>query len=92
MTNHVSTRTILHLDLDAFFVAVERLDNPTLIGVPVIVGGRAEGTRGGRRRVLRRARKYGVHSAMPTAQALRFCPQVVLVSAIATAILRCRAR
>ena len=75
----MSTRTILHLDLDAFFVAVERLDNPALIGVPVIVGGRAE-VRGVVAAASYEARKFGVHSAMPTAQALRLCPQVVLVS------------
>ena len=71
--------TIIHLDLDAFFVAVERLDNPALIGVPVIVGGRAESPRGGVLGVVRGA-LFGVHSAMPTAQALRLCPQAVLVS------------
>jgi DNA polymerase-4 len=75
----VSTRTILHLDLDAFFVAVERLDDPALIGVPVIVGGRPE-VRGVVASASYEARKYGVHSAMPTAQALRLCPQAVLVS------------
>ena len=75
----MSARTILHIDLDAFFVAVERLDNPTLIGVPVIVGGRAE-VRGVVASASYEARKFGVHSAMPTAQALRLCPQVVLVS------------
>ena len=75
----MSTRTILHLDLDAFFVAVERLDNPALIGVPVIVGGRAE-VRGVVAAASYEARKFGIHSAMPTAQALRLCPQVVLVS------------
>jgi len=75
----VYSRTIIHADLDAFFVAVERLDNPALIGVPVIVGGRAE-VRGVVASASYEARKYGVHSAMPTAQALRLCPQVVLVS------------
>jgi DNA polymerase-4 len=73
------SRTILHIDLDAFFVAVERLDNPALIGVPVIVGGRAE-VRGVVASASYEARQYGVHSAMPTAQALRLCPQAVLVS------------
>ena len=75
----MSTRTIIHADLDAFFVAVERLDNPALIGVPVLVGGRAE-VRGVVASASYEARKYGVHSAMPTAQALRLCPQAVLVS------------
>ncbi len=75
----MSQRAILHLDLDAFFVAVERLDDPALIGVPVIVGGRAE-ARGVVASASYEARKFGVHSAMPTAQALRLCPQAVLVS------------
>lgn len=72
-------RVIFHIDLDAFFVAVERLDNPALIGVPVIVGGRPE-TRGVVSSASYEARKFGVHSAMPTAQALRLCPQAILVS------------
>lgn len=73
------TRAILHIDLDAFFVAVERLDNPALIGVPVIVGGRPD-VRGVVASASYEARKFGVHSAMPTATALRLCPQAVLVS------------
>lgn len=72
------SRVVIHLDLDAFFVAVERLDDPTLIGVPVIVGGRAE-SRGVVSSASYEARKFGVHSAMPTAQALRLCPQAVLI-------------
>jgi DNA polymerase IV len=75
----MAQRAIIHLDLDAFFVAVERLDNPALIGVPVIVGGRPE-TRGVVSSASYEARKYGVRSAMPTAQALRLCPQAILVS------------
>lgn len=71
-------RAIIHLDLDAFFVAVERLDDPTLIGKPVIVGGRPE-ARGVVASASYEARAYGVRSAMPTAQALRLCPQAVLV-------------
>ncbi|HEX9116852.1 MAG TPA: DNA polymerase IV [Anaerolineae bacterium] len=72
-------RTIIHLDLDAFFVAVERLDNPDLTGLPVIVGGRPE-VRGVVASASYEARRFGVHSAMPTATALRLCPQAVLVS------------
>lgn len=73
------SRAIIHIDLDAFFVAVERLDDPRLIGVPVIVGGRAE-VRGVVASASYEARKFGVHSAMPTAQALRLCPQAILIS------------
>jgi len=71
-------RSIIHIDLDAFFVAVERLDNPALIGKPVIVAGRPE-SRGVVSSASYEARKFGVHSAMPTAQALRLCPQAILV-------------
>ena len=72
-------RAILHMDLDAFFVAVERLDNPALVGLPVIVGGRPD-TRGVVASASYEARRFGVRSAMPTVTALRLCPQVVLVS------------
>lgn len=75
----MSARTIIHLDLDAFFVAVERLDNPALIGRPVIVGGRPE-VRGVVSSASYEARAFGVHSAMPTAQALRLCPSAVLLA------------
>jgi hypothetical protein len=60
-------------------VAVERLDNPALVGAPVIVGGRAE-VRGVVASASYEARACGVHSAMPTAQALRLCPQAILIS------------
>src|SRR5512143_83566 len=74
----MSTRAIIHMDLDAFFVAVERLENPALAGLPVIVGGRPE-VRGVVASASYEARRFGVHSAMPTATALRLCPQAVLV-------------
>jgi len=73
----MTQRAIIHLDLDAFFVAVERLDDPSLIGVPVIVGGRPD-ARGVVSSASYEARAFGVHSAMPTAQALRLCPKAVL--------------
>ncbi|MEW6516846.1 MAG: DNA polymerase IV [candidate division FCPU426 bacterium] len=69
-------RTIFHLDLDVFFVAVERLLDPTLVGLPVIV------SPGGSRSVVAtasyEARRFGVRSAMPFSQAMRLCPQAVV--------------
>lgn len=70
-------RKIIHIDMDAFYASVEQRDNPELKGRPVAVGG------GPRRGVIAaasyEARPYGVHSAMPTALALRKCPELVLV-------------
>ena len=60
-------------------MAVERLDDPALIGLPVIVGGRPE-VRGVVASASYEVRAFGVHSAMPTAQALRLCPQAILIS------------
>lgn len=70
-------RQIVHCDLDSFFVSVERLKNPKLNGKPVIVGGRSA------RSVVAscsyEARMLGVHSAMPIAQAIRLCPEAIVV-------------
>jgi DNA polymerase IV len=73
-------RKIIHLDLDAFFCAVEELHNPELVGKPFAVGGRPE-TRGVVASCSYAARMAGVHSAMPTAQAIRLCPDLALVPA-----------
>ncbi len=72
-------RTILHLDLDAFFCAVEELHDPSLRGKAFAVGGRPEG-RGVVASCSYAARRFGVHSAMPTSQALRVCPGLIVVS------------
>jgi DNA polymerase-4 len=70
-------RSIIHLDLDAFFASVEELLDPSIAGLPIIVGGSPEG-RGVVSSASYAARAYGVHSAMPTSQALRLCPQAIV--------------
>lgn len=69
----MSERRIIHVDMDYFFAQVEMRDNPKLKGKPVIVGGKASG-RGVVSTASYEARQYGVHSAMPTAQAHKLCP------------------
>ncbi len=70
-------RTIAHVDLDAFFAAVEQRDRPELRGLPVLVGGSAR--RGVVAACSYEARRFGIHSAMPMAEALRRCPHATVV-------------
>jgi len=70
-------RWIGHLDMDAFFAAVEQLDHPEYRGLPVIVGGL--GPRGVVSTASYEARPYGVHSSLPTAVARRLCPEGIYV-------------
>jgi len=86
--------TILHLDMDAFYAAVEQRDDPSLVGRPVIIGADPKEGRG--RGVVStasyEARRFGVRSAMPISQAFRACPQGVFLPSTWGATSRLRAR
>ncbi len=71
-------RAVLHMDLDSFFVSVERLKNESLIGKPLIVGGNS--ARGVVASCSYETRKFGVHSAMPMRMAKKLCPDAIVIS------------
>jgi DNA polymerase-4 len=79
MESNSEPRIILHVDLDAFYCSVEENLQPHLSGKAFVVGGTPEG-RGVVASASYAAREYGIHSAMPTAQALRLAPELIVVS------------
>ena len=74
----MAQRKIIHIDMDCFYASVEIRENPTLQGKPVAVGGLST-QRGVLTTCNYEARKFGLHSAMPTAQAIKKCPKLILV-------------
>ncbi len=72
-------RTIFHLDMDTFFVSVERILNPKLKGKPVVVGGDPKYGKGVVAACSYEAREYGLHSAMPIRKAYSLCPQAIYI-------------
>ena len=77
METETGPKAIIHLDMDAFYAAVEVRDNPSLQGKPIIVGGSKQ--RGVVSAASYEARRFGIHSAQPMATAMRLCPHGVFL-------------
>lgn len=78
MNNNYTHKRIIHIDMDSFFASVEIRDNPKLKNLPVIIGGKSK-YHGVVSTASYEARKYGIHSAMPTSQAFKLCPNAILI-------------
>src|SRR6185295_10926846 len=74
-----TVRKIIHIDMDAFYASIEQRDNPNYLGKPIAVGGSPEGRGGVVATCSYEARKFGVHSAMPSKTALQLCPEIIFI-------------